>query len=145
MLDQLNGAMLAGGIAIAGGALGMGFAGIVLMSVYKQAFREGKKASGKMIAFVGAPMSQVIYGLILFFVVKNGADPGGAINWYAIGAGLGIGAGGYIQGKVAAQAVDTFNTTDEAFGKYMGIIVFPELASIISLVLGILAANTFGQ
>ena len=48
-----------------GSALGTGVAGMAAVGAWKRAFMQNKAAPFILIAFVGAPLSQTIYGMIL--------------------------------------------------------------------------------
>jgi len=53
------------GIASIGSAIGTGIAGMAAIGAWKKMIASGQKAATAMLIFVGAPLSQVIYGFIL--------------------------------------------------------------------------------
>jgi hypothetical protein len=57
------GAVLA--IAAMGSAFGAGAAGMTAIGAWKRCFQENKPAPFLLVAFVGAPLTQTIYGFIL--------------------------------------------------------------------------------
>ncbi len=59
------GAAAALALAAVGSGLGAGAAGPAAVGAWKKAFAQGKTAPFILIAFVGAPLSQTIYGMIL--------------------------------------------------------------------------------
>jgi len=61
--------------AAAGSALGTGIAGMAAIGAWKKAFMNNKAAPFILIAFVGAPLSQTIYGFILKNQLKEAALP----------------------------------------------------------------------
>ena len=52
-------------VAAMGSALGTGAAGMAAIGAWKKAFIQNKAAPFILVAFVGAPLSQTIYGMIL--------------------------------------------------------------------------------
>ena len=52
-------------LAGVGSALGMGIAGQAAIGAWKKCFATGKPAPFTLIVFVGAPLTQVFYGMIL--------------------------------------------------------------------------------
>ncbi|HQB65807.1 MAG TPA: V-type ATP synthase subunit K, partial [Fibrobacteraceae bacterium] len=59
------GAMASLGIAAIGSALGTGIAGAAAIGVWKKAYAQGKSALFTLLVFVGVPISQTIYGMLL--------------------------------------------------------------------------------
>ena len=53
------------GLAAMGSALGTGTAGMAALGAWKKCFIQNRPAPFILIAFVGAPLSQTIYGMIL--------------------------------------------------------------------------------
>ncbi len=53
------------GLSAAGSALGTGYAGMAAVGAWKKCFAQDKPAPFILIAFVGAPLTQTIYGFIL--------------------------------------------------------------------------------
>ena len=52
-------------IAAIGSAIGTGIAGMAAIGAWKKMIISGEKAATALLIFVGAPLSQVIYGMIL--------------------------------------------------------------------------------
>src|SRR3989338_1505134 len=48
-----------------GSGLGAGFAGMAAIGAWKKAFAQNKAASFMIVAFVGAPLTQTVYGYIV--------------------------------------------------------------------------------
>jgi V/A-type H+-transporting ATPase subunit K len=106
-----------------GSALGTGIAAQAAVGAWKKAFAQGKSAPFILVAFVGAPLSQTIYGMILMnnLIAAAKATPG---NWPAmLGAGLlggiAIGASAWLQGATGAAAADAQGETGKGFGNYL--------------------------
>ncbi|MBU2250853.1 MAG: V-type ATP synthase subunit K, partial [Candidatus Omnitrophica bacterium] len=103
-------------LAAVGSALGTGVAGMAAVGAWKKAFLQNKAAAFSLVAFVGAPLTQTIYGMILrnqIIAAKLPADP--QIYTYlmilGLAAGLAIGTSAYMQGKAAAKACDALGET----------------------------------
>lgn len=103
------GAIAALAISAAGSAVGSGAAGLGAIGAWRKCFLQNKPAPFLLIAFVGAPLTQTIYGLIImnamFLAIENVAV------WsalFAIGllGGIAIGASALFQGRAAAAASD---------------------------------------
>ena len=65
MVQGLGDMGLSLAFAAVGSALGTGIAGMAAIGAWKRAFAQNKLAPFILIAFVGAPLSQTIYGFIL--------------------------------------------------------------------------------
>jgi len=93
-----------------------------------------------LVAFVGAPLTQTIYGMI---VMNNMAALAlkGVFMW-SIGlfAGLAIGLSAFMQGKAAAVACDAMGETGKGFGNYIIALGIIETVALFTMVftLGIL-------
>ena len=123
-----------------GSALGTGVAGMAAVGAWKKAFAQNKSASFMLVAFVGAPLTQTIYGMI---VMNNMAALAlkGVFMW-SIGlfAGLAIGLSAFMQGKAAAVACDAMGETGKGFGNYIIALGIIETVALFTMVftLGIL-------
>ena len=65
MIEGLGDMSLSLAFAAIGSAFGTGFAGMAAVGAWKKAFSQNKAAPFILVAFVGAPLSQTIYGMIL--------------------------------------------------------------------------------
>ena len=61
-------------LAACGSAIGTGTAGMAAVGAWKKAFAQNKPAPFTLIAFVGAPLTQTIYGYILMNTLAQAAD-----------------------------------------------------------------------
>ena len=115
----------AGAIAFAafGSALGVGTAGAATVGAWKKCYATNRSAPFILMTFVGAPLSQTIYGMILMnTIIKAAAEsPMGypAMIGAGIFGGLAMGASSWFQGIVGAAAADAFNETGKGFGNYL--------------------------
>jgi len=119
------GAAAALALAATGSALGTGAAGSAAVGAWKKCYAQSKAAPFLLVAFVGAPLSQTIYGMILMGnIVKATAADASAGNFPAlIGAGLlgglAMGMSAWMQGRAGAGASDALAETGQGFGNYL--------------------------
>jgi V/A-type H+-transporting ATPase subunit K len=134
-LGDMNLSLCLAGI---GSAMGTGVAGMAAVGAWKKAFAQNKSAPFTLIAFVGAPLTQTIYGMILrnqIIKANLSADPQTYNYLMIIGivAGLAIGASAYMQGKAAARACDALAETGKGFGQYIMVLGVIETVAIFIL------------
>jgi V/A-type H+-transporting ATPase subunit K len=127
------------GLAAAGSALGTGAAGPAAIGAWKKCFAQNKAAPFILFVFVGAPMSQTIYGMILMNQMVTLCNAAGFANWGAmIGAGifggLAIGASAWWQGVAGAAASDAMAETGKGFGNYLMVLGIIETIALFVLV-----------
>jgi V/A-type H+/Na+-transporting ATPase subunit K len=136
------GAVAAMALAATGSALGTYLGGAGAVGAWKKLTAQGKPAPFTLITFVGAPLSQTIYGMILMITMASKADAGydpWALLGIGIVAGLGIGMSAYGQGKVGASCADALAETGQGFSNYIAVIGIVETVAIFVLVFAILA------
>ncbi len=68
------GAAAAVGLAATGSSLGVGAAGPAAVGAWKKCYAQDKAAPFVLFAFIGAPMSQTIYGMILMGWINTALD-----------------------------------------------------------------------
>jgi V/A-type H+-transporting ATPase subunit K len=132
------------GLAAAGSALGTGSAGLAAIGAWKKAYAQNKSAPFILVTFIGAPLSQTIYGMILMQLMIGVCDQAvqeGAsfLNWPAMLAagifgGLAMGASSWFQGKAGAAACDALGETGKGFGNYLMTIGIVETVALFVLV-----------
>jgi V/A-type H+-transporting ATPase subunit K len=108
--------------AAMGSAWGAGVAGMAAIGAWKKAFVQNKSASFALLAFVGAPLTQTIYGLILMNKMADLALKGQLTQYlWGIGtfAGIAMGLSALWQGKAGAVACDAVGETGKGFGNYI--------------------------
>ncbi len=140
-LGDLNASL---GITAIGSALGIGAAGMAAMGAWKKAFSQNKTAPFMMIAFVGAPLTQIFYGFILrnrIQAANLAYDPGSTIMQVTIGvmAGLAMGASAFMQGKAAAKACDALAETGKGFANYMLVLGIIETVALFVMIFSMIA------
>lgn len=131
-------------ISAVGSALGTGYAGMSAVGAWKKCFALEKTAPFILIAFVGAPLSQTIYGFILmnsiFQTVQNLAATNSSVAYNifiiitGIFGGVGIGASAVIQGKAGAAAADALAETGKGFGNYIMVVGIIETVALFVMI-----------
>ncbi len=138
------GAAAALGLAAVGSALGTGTAGMAAIGAWKKCFAQEKAAPFILITFIGAPLSQTVYGMILMNIMIRSIDDAvlaGAtmVGWPAmLGAGIfggiAMGASAWFQGKAGAAGADALAETGQGFGNYLMTIGVVETIALFVLV-----------
>lgn len=118
-LAKMGGAMALGFAAI-GSALGTGTAGMAGIGAWKKCYAQNKAAPFILLVFIGAPLSQTIYGLLLMNAITKAA----ATMWpAALGAGviggIAMGISAWFQGKAGGAGCDALGETGEGFSNYL--------------------------
>ena len=124
-------------IAAVGSALGIGVAGMSAIGAWKRAFLQNKMAPFILIAFVGAPLSQTIYGMILRNAILHANLDPSSYNFQIIlglAAGLALGASAWMQGKAGASAADALAETGKGFGNYIMVLGVVETVALFVMV-----------
>lgn len=129
---------VAGALALAacGSALGIGTAGMAAVGAWKKCFAGNKPAPFTLMIFVGAPLTQTIYGFILMNRLIGAAsdmDPGLLFGAGIIG-GLAMGLSAWYQGKAGASASDAFADTGKGFVNYILVIGLVETVALFVMV-----------
>ena len=123
-----------------GSAAGAGVAGMAAIGAWKKNFVQNKIPSFMLVAFVGAPLTQTIYGMIVMNKLAELAAKGQYL--WGIGAfcGAAIGLSAYFQGKCAAVACDAMGETNKGFGNYIVVLGMTETVAlfVMAFTLGIL-------
>lgn len=131
-LGKLGGAMALSFGAL-GSCLGVGAAGPAAVGSWKKCYLQNKAAPFVLVTFVGAPLSQTIYGMILMNQMAAKCNPVGVspevfaaavANWPAmlgmgLFGGMAMGLSAWIQGKIGASAADAMAETGKGFGNYL--------------------------
>ncbi len=124
-------------LAAIGSAMGTGVAGMAAIGAWKKAFTQNKAAAFILIAFVGAPLSQTIYGFILKNQIKAANMPPDSYPYQMIlgaVAGLAIGFSAYMQGKAGAKAAEALTETGKGFGNYIMVVGVIETVALFVMV-----------
>jgi len=129
------------GLAAVGSAIGTGLAGASAIGAWKKCYAQSKAAPFILVTFIGAPLSQTIYGMILMgWMLDAAKDPALATTGWAamliggIFGGMGMGVSAWFQGKAGAAAADALAETGQGFGNYLMTIGIVETVALFVLV-----------
>ena len=124
-------------LAAVGSALGAGSAGMAAVGAWKKCFAQNKPAPFLLVAFVGAPLTQTIYGFILMNALAESAA-GGTNAAMLLGAGvlggIAMGFSAWFQGKCGAVASDALAETGKGFGNYIMVLGLVETVALFVMV-----------
>ncbi|NLN59350.1 MAG: V-type ATP synthase subunit K [Deltaproteobacteria bacterium] len=123
-------------LSAAGSAIGIGIAGMATIGAWKKCYAENKPAPFILLAFVGAPFTQTIYGMILMNQLLGAAgkaDPGLILGAGLFG-GIGIGMSSWFQGAAGAAAADSLTSTGRGFTNYLIILGLIESVALFIMV-----------
>jgi len=129
-------------LAAVGSALGTGAAGAAAVGAWKKCYAQGKPAPFMLLTFVGAPLSQTIYGIVLMFFMKGkiaDGQPWQGLLFAGVFAGLGIGMSAWLQGRAGAAGSDALAETGEGFTNYLAALGIIETVAIFVMVFVMLA------
>jgi len=146
----MNWGLLGIGAAIAfaaiGSALGTGTAGMAAVGAWKKCFVQNRPAPFILVAFVGFPLSQTIYGYLLMNRLTQAFDAG-ANAGYLLGAGIlggiAIGVSAWYQGRAAASASDAMGETGKGTGNYIFVLGIIETVALFVMVFLFLITASF--
>ncbi|TVQ24968.1 MAG: V-type ATP synthase subunit K [Spirochaetaceae bacterium] len=146
----MNWGLIGIGAAIAfaaiGSALGTGSAGMAAVGAWKKCFMQNRPAPFILVAFVGFPLSQTIYGYLLMNRLTQ-AVAAGADAAYVLGAGIlggiAIGMSAWLQGRAAASASDAMGETGKGTGNYIFVLGIIETVALFVMVFLFLTTGAF--
>jgi len=123
-------------LAAAGSALGTGAAGMGALGAWKRCFLNNKAAPFILIAFVGAPLSQTIYGMILMNAIQGAPETVSSLAKFSAGlaGGLAMGISAWQQGRAGAIASDALAETEKGFGNYIMVLGVIETVALFVMV-----------
>ncbi|OPY39123.1 MAG: V-type ATP synthase subunit K [Methanoregula sp. PtaU1.Bin051] len=130
------------GLSAIGSAAGAGTAGMAAIGAWKKNYSQNKPALFMLVAFVGAPLTQTIYGMIVMNRMAELAIQGRFLWGVGAFCGAAIGISAYFQGKCAAAACDSMGETGQGFGNYMIVLGMVETVALLvmAFTLGILGS-----
>ena len=155
------GAIACLGLSGAGSALGTGMAASAAVGAWKKCYAAGKPAPFLLLAFVGAPITQTLYGMILMFLmlgkvalekdaegvvtgIKATVSTGSGLPVLVAGifAGLAIGLSALFQGRAGAAACDAQAETNQGFTNYLAALGIVETVAIFAMVFALIALGS---
>ena len=149
MTQEMMEAMVTGGGYVAlslggvGSSIGCGVAAMAACGAWKKLYMQNKPAPFQLIFFCGMPLSQTIYGVVLFMMIHQRATP--CARFWPVFLFLGLFAGiallvsALYQGKGAASACDAFAETGKGFTNYLLVLGIIETVALFALAFAILA------
>ncbi len=123
--------------AAIGSAFGSGAAGMASVGAWKKCFAQNKPAPFMLIVFVGAPLTQTIYGFILMNTLNDAAAAGeNLLKILGIGVfgGMAMGFSAFFQGKAGAAGADALAETGKGFGNYIIVLGMIETVALFVMV-----------
>jgi len=140
-LIQLKDLGIAASLAFAaiGSALGAGAAGMAAVGSWKKCFAKNKNAPFILTVFVGAPLSQTIYGMIVMNAIVGYAAKGQFMWGAGILCGIAMGMSAWMQGKAGAAASDAMAETGKGFGNYLIVLGIIETVALFVMVFILMA------
>jgi len=121
-------------LAAVGSGLGTGVAGMAAIGAWKKLYVQNKSAPFTLLFFVGAPLTQTIYGMILMNAISNAAQNGQYFWGIGIFGGLAMGVSAWMQGKAAAGASDALAETGKGFANNLIVLGIIETVALFVMV-----------
>ena len=131
------------GLSALGSGWGAGVAGMAAIGAWKKGFMQNKAAGFTMLAFVGAPLTQTVYGMIVMNKLLE-LQAKGIILEGAWLCGLGIGVSAIFQGMAGASAADALGETGKGFGNYIIVLGVIETVALFVLAFTLGALGKLG-
>ena len=142
------GAFMAVFITTIGSTLGTSASGTAAVGAWKKCYTMDKPAPFQLAVFSGAPLSQMIYALIMMILINNKILEAGAAHYWHICltlgllSGIGLGFSSFYMGLVAAKCCDAFGETNKGFTNNLMILGIIETVSLFVMVFAIVLLNT---
>ena len=142
------GAFSAIGLVALGSVFGCTIAANAAVGAWKKCYLQEKFAPFQLVIFTGAPLTQVIYGMILMFIMNGKVDSAASLaRWPVflfIGffSGLIMGVCAWIQGKVSANCSDAMGETGQGFTNYLIVLGIVETVSIFIMAFSMILIST---
>ncbi|MBO7181884.1 MAG: V-type ATP synthase subunit K [Kiritimatiellae bacterium] len=127
-----------------GSAIGTGFAAAGAVGAWKKCYAQNRPAPFLLLAYVGAPITQTLYGMILMFtMIGKPVAAGAGIGMLILGifAGLGIGMSAIFQGRAGGCAADAQGETSQGFTNNLAALGIVETTAIFVMVFTLIAVG----
>ena len=130
------GAACALGISAIGSAIGLAVAGQATVGSWKRCYMSNKPAPFILVAFAGAPLTQVIYGFLLIQTMIGVVDKVNPSFLLGLGlvCGAAIASSAIAQGKAAASGSDALGETGKGFVQYLTVVGLAESVALFAMV-----------
>jgi len=124
-----------------GSVIGIFISGSATIGAWKKCYLENKPGPFVMVAFAGAPLTNVIYGFILMGQLESSVRLSDfQVLFMGLFTGVILAVSAYTQARVAAFAAEAFAETGQGFGNFMMIIGLCETVALFAMVFTILIA-----
>ncbi len=120
-----------------GSSLGTGAAGMAAAGAWKKCYMQSKIAPFMLVAFVGLPLTQTIYGMIVMNAIIRSVEQNDGAAFIPIAglfAGAAMGLASWLKGKAGAGAADALAETGRGFINYLMILGVIETVSLFVMV-----------
>ena len=124
-------------LAATGSALGTGIAGMAAAGAWKKCYVQGKLAPFVLVAFVGLPLTQTIYGMIVMNTTLMALEQGRIAFYVPISGlvgGVAMGLTSWLKGRAGAAAADALADTGAGFVNYLIVLGVVETVSLFVMV-----------
>ena len=135
----IAGAVVCLGLSATGSGLGTGVAAAAAVGAWKKCYAQNRPAPFLLLAFVGAPITQTLYGMILMFTMLDKAQTGLPLLILGGFSGLSIGVSAFYQGKAGAAASDAQGETGQGLTNYLAALGIIETVAIFTMVFTLIA------
>jgi V/A-type H+-transporting ATPase subunit K len=146
----IAGAIVCFALSAAGSALGTGVAAAAAVGAWKKCFAQNKPAPFTLLTFVGAPMTQALYGMLLMTYISGKVKEGALISGAGLGilimgivVGFAIGLSAWMQGRAAAGAADAQAETGQGMANYLAALGVVEGVAIIVMIFTFFTIGAF--
>ena len=144
----IAGGIMAMALGAVGSGLGTGAAASAAIGAWKRCYAQGKQAPFILLSYVGAPITQTLYGMILMFTIKDVAKspdliPGSGLAMLLMGAfaGLSLGVSAWLQGRAGAAAADAHGETGSGLSNNLSALGIIETVAIFTMVFTLIASG----
>ena len=134
-------------LAAIGSAMGIGVAGSAAVGAWKRCYIHNRSAPFLLVAFVGAPLSQTLYGYILMNTVlfpQIGVISDWVLLCVGVLGGLAIGASAWQQGHASAAASHALAETGKGFARYIIVLGVIETVAMFVMVFLLFTVSLLG-
>ena len=128
-----------------GSAIGTGFAAAGAIGAWKKCYAQNRPAPFLLLAYVGAPITQTLYGMILMFtMIGTKVHPGGGVGMLILGifAGAGIGMSAIFQGRAGGCSADAHGETGQGLTNNLAALGVIETTAIFIMVFTLIAVGS---
>lgn len=142
------GAFSAVGLVAMGAAVGCTIAANAAIGAWKKCYLQEKFAPFQLVIFTGAPLTQVIYGMILMFIINGKVDAASCLARWPVFLFIGVFSGlimcvcAWIQGKASANCSDAMGETGQGFTNYLIVLGIIETVSIFIMAFAMILIST---